>query len=123
MCAYSWLRRLRRPLLAGVLLALVLAQTLGAIHRIVHAPLAGGHAALVTGAKATSHPLAALFAGHAGEQGCELYDQLSHADLLPVLPAALPPAAPAPVLDAAAPGGCVAQPVAGPPARGPPARA
>ncbi|MGZ5205811.1 MAG: hypothetical protein ACXWCU_15685 [Caldimonas sp.] len=82
--------RLQRRLLPYLLLALALAQTLGAMHRIVHSPLALQHGV----AKAVPHGFAALFAGHASEQGCDAYDQLSHADLLPATTAALPPAAP-----------------------------
>jgi hypothetical protein len=86
--------RLHR-LLPLLLLAVALAQTLGAMHRIVHLP----HAARGDGQKATPtpHRFAALFAGHASEQGCELYDQLSHADLVPGAIASLtavPPAMP-----------------------------
>jgi hypothetical protein len=119
MLSFPWLRRLRRPLLAGVLLALVAAQTLGAIHRIVHATLPNGEFAFVS-AKGTPHGLAALFAGHSGEQGCEVYDQLAHADLLPALPPALPPAVPEPAPGAVVHIGCVAQPIAASLARGPP---
>jgi hypothetical protein len=90
--------RMRRSLCGVLLLALVVAQTLGALHRIVHAPLlahlASGSAAFAGNADAARNPggLAALFSGHASEQGCDLYDQLSHADLLPagVAPLALP---------------------------------
>ena len=120
MRSHFWPRRLRRPLLAGVLLALVLAQTLGAMHRIVHAPRANGQVAAGLAAKGMPHGLAALFAGHSGEQGCELYDQLVHADLLPVLPPALPPVPPAPAPDAVVRVACFAQPIAGHLARGPP---
>lgn len=76
--------RFRRTLFSIVLLALVLAQTLSLVHRIVHSPLAV-HATAPSGAPLT-HPatdwLKALFAGHSTEQGCELYDQLAHSDLL-----------------------------------------
>ncbi len=69
-----------------MLLALVLAQTLSLVHRIVHSPLAL-HATAPSGAPLTppaSDWLKALFAGHSTEQGCELYDQLGHADFLAV---------------------------------------
>ena len=122
MLSSTWLRRLRCPLLAGVLLALVAAQTLGAMHRIVHATLGNGQFAFAS-AQDKPHGLARLFAGHAGEQGCEFYDQLAHADLLPALPPSLPPPAAAPVPDAVVHVGCIAQPIAGHLARGPPARA
>lgn len=70
-----------------LLVALVLAQTLGLIHRIVHAPI-GAHPA-VTASASTSSGIAwmkALFAGHSSEHGCHLYDQLSHADAVPQAP-------------------------------------
>lgn len=78
--------RLRRTLFSMVLLAFALAQTLGVVHRIVHSPLAV-HATAPAGADAThaaGNWLKALFAGHRTEQGCELYDQLSHSDLMQV---------------------------------------
>jgi hypothetical protein len=79
-------RRFRQAVFAIVLLALGLAQTLGAMHRIVHAPvmLHALGAGAAQPATAGPHWLQALFAGHTHEQGCDLYDQLSHADLLGV---------------------------------------
>lgn len=124
---------LRRATAAALLFALVLAQTLGAMHRIVHAPIAAHAAAAAAHAGATATPsaaatlsavarpraaatpafptlrtatapagsgwLLALFSGHASEQGCDLYDQLSHADGLPMaaLASAVAPALPAPI--------------------------
>lgn len=75
-------RRYRRTLCGVVMLALVFAQTLGLVHRIVHSPLAL-HAATQAVAPAGDW-VKALFAGHSTEQGCDLYDQLSHADLIHV---------------------------------------
>ena len=79
--------RFRRFACSTLLLALVLAQTLGLVHRIVHAPL-GGHPAMSASVSMTSSTgwLKALFAGHSSEQGCDLYDQLSHADAVPQAP-------------------------------------
>ena len=77
--------RIRRLACATLLVALVLAQTLGLVHRIVHAPI-GGHPAVTASASTASSGIAwlkALFAGHSSEQGCDLYDQLSHADAVP----------------------------------------
>ena len=77
--------RLRRSLCMTVLVALALTQTLGLVHRIVHAP-SGAHPAFAVGGTAAAQPssgigwLKALFAGHSSEQGCDLYDQFSHAD-------------------------------------------
>ena len=90
-------RRLRAVLCAGLLLALVLAQTLGLVHRVVHAPLvlqgAAGAAHRVAPApseapfaQGVKRGLPALFAGHVFEHGCDLYDQASHADMLGVAP-------------------------------------
>jgi len=84
-------RRLRQ-LLPVLLLALAFAQTLGAMHRIVHTPNHGGGAARA--ATTTPSPMTFLFAGHASEQGCDLFDQLSHADFLPAVAVALAPLVP-----------------------------
>ncbi len=63
-----------RSLVLSLCLALALLQTLGVMHRVVHAPHgADGHA---TGW------LERLFAGHAANgHGCDAYDQASHGDL------------------------------------------
>ena len=89
--------QLRRLACSALLVALVLAQTLGLVHRIVHAPT-GGHSALAVPVLASASAsaameagtrwLKALFSGHSSEQGCDLYDQLSHADAVPEAPAA-----------------------------------
>ena len=81
--------RIRRLACSILLVALVIAQTLGLVHRIVHAPIVGHPA--VTAAASTNVGTAwmkALFAGHSSEQGCDLYDQLSHADAVPPAPVA-----------------------------------
>jgi len=72
-----------------LLVALVLAQTLGLVHRIVHAPI-GGHPPVSASASMAAGAgwLKALFPGHSSEHGCDLYDQLSHADAVPEAPAA-----------------------------------
>ena len=82
-------RRLRHTILGVVLLALALAQTLGAVHRIVHSPLSAPAVGSDWSARSGSTWLQALFAGHGNEQGCDLYDQLSHADLIQVAVAAV----------------------------------
>lgn len=109
-------RRLHRKLLPFVLVALALAQTLGAMHRIVHAPLALQNEV----ATAAPHGLAALFAGHGTEHGCDFYDQLSHADLLPGTIAVLPPAVPVESVESLHLAWHVASQGAGFLARGPP---
>ena len=75
--------RFKRALIASVLLAFVLAQALGLMHRIVHAPFVGYglvHAS-AEAPRADVSWVKALFAGHDHERGCDLYDQSSHADL------------------------------------------
>lgn len=91
---------------AGVLaLVLLLSQSLGLLHGIVHGPLnATGHAAHM--APVASEParqadgfLIRLFGGHrshSSDSACRLYDQSSHCDAMPglpllVLPLVLPP--------------------------------
>ena len=70
-------------LLVSVLLSLVFAQGLGAMHRVLHAPriaasvLAGMAAPVHAGASV----IEALFAGHDTAHACDQYDQLNHADL------------------------------------------
>jgi hypothetical protein len=129
--------RRRRMLCLAMLVALALAQTLGLIHRIVHAP-AGSYAAFVassagagaafntgsTGAAAAFNTstdwLKALFAGHASEQGCDLYDQFSHADGVPAAPAVVVLLAAADVASPSPAASRVAAQAAGFLARGPP---
>lgn len=88
----------RRVGLWVAVVALLVAQTLGLAHRVVHP---GGAVAGVEHTHAHTHGhehesghhpslLAALFAGHDEAPDCRLYDQLSHADLLPALPVAVP---------------------------------
>lgn len=75
--------RFKRALITAVLLAFVLAQALGLMHRVLHAPLVG-HGVARASAEAPQAGLLwvkALFAGHLSERGCDLYDQSSHADL------------------------------------------
>jgi hypothetical protein len=78
--------RIRRLACSTLLIALVFAQTLGLVHRIVHAPTIG-HPALLAAAAAATPPgtawLKAVLAGPSSEHGCDLYDQLSPADAVP----------------------------------------
>jgi hypothetical protein len=87
--------------------ALLWAQALGLAHRIVHGPQLGGLHALAQPAVAAPDAtavvadgfLAQLFAGHQADSDCRVFEQLSHADTLPVLPLlALPALAPLPPL-------------------------
>lgn len=77
--------RLRRSVVAVVLMALAFAQTLGLMHRIVHAPVLVAAGVARLHASAPLHGLQALFAGHGSDQGCHLYDQSSHPDLATVI--------------------------------------
>ena len=81
--------QVRRLACSTLLVALVLAQTLGLVHRIVHGPT-GGHPAAAAARSNSSGTawMKALFAGHFSEQGCDLYDQLGHADAVPQAPIA-----------------------------------
>ncbi len=118
----------RVALCSVLLLALALAQTLGFVHRIVHAPLmlqatAGAvpQSMPAPSAAPSKHGLQALFAGHFFEHGCDLFDQASHADMLGVasvvaMPIELPSEAPARAL----PMWQIAAQAAGFLARGPP---
>ena len=72
-----FLPSLRRSLIGLMLVALVLTQALGVMHRMM-----SGHAtsAAHTDDASASH-LNALFAGHHNERDCKVFDQLAQADL------------------------------------------
>lgn len=78
-----------------MLLALVLAQSLGLMHRLAHANLSTqavpgtvwSHQATST----TGDWLQALFGWHHHKSDCESYDQLTHGDALKCEPAAVQP--------------------------------
>ena len=115
--------RFKRALITGVLLAFVLAQALGLMHRIVHAPLPGQgfvHAS-VEAPQAGLSWLKALFAGHDNERACDLYDQSSHADLACGDAPSLALQGPNATADVIHPGWQLAAQAAGFLARGPPA--
>jgi hypothetical protein len=82
----------RTALICAVLLALVLAQSLGLLHRLAH----GWHASQAFALQADAHAgdgLKGLFGGHAKDSGaCDLYDQLTHADALWSVPVLMLPA-------------------------------
>ncbi|WP_425258200.1 hypothetical protein ACPOLB_22110 [Rubrivivax sp. RP6-9] len=86
--------RHRRPLALAWLLAaaMLLAQGLGLVHAVRHAPGLAHPAGLASVHDHGAGPVqvAAAFGGHDGQDAasCRLYDQLTHADVLPV--AALP---------------------------------
>jgi hypothetical protein len=82
----------RTTLICVVLLALVMAQSLGLLHRLAH----GGHASpAMVALQADTHSgdaLKSLFGGHEKDSGaCDLYDQLTHADALWSVPALVLP--------------------------------
>jgi len=97
MFSFPRLPARRSTLIATVLVALVLAQWLGITHRVAHAHESASHAA-VAGEHEAEHGFEALF-GHDRGSACDLYDQLTHADALPGVPASvLPVVAPMPVV-------------------------
>jgi hypothetical protein len=68
--------------------SLLLAQLLGFLHRATHPSVAWKAFASAEASASQAPPhIAALFAGHALDTDCRLFDQLAHADLasLPVL--------------------------------------
>jgi hypothetical protein len=79
---------LRRVLLWPLVLALLVAQTLGLVHGVAHSPVQQ-----VTRAAAAQHDdpahglIDSLFAGHGTDADCRLYDQLSHGDTAACVPA------------------------------------
>ena len=82
-------KRLRRWLVLLTVASLLLAQSLGLLHRAVHQPAGGNTFAAVTAPHALS-AVASLFAGHTLDTDCRLFDQLAHADLAPLPALALP---------------------------------
>ena len=85
-----FLPSLRRSLIGLMLVALVLTQALGVMHRMM-----SGHATSAAQTDDARAPhLKALFAGHHSERDCKVFDQLAQADLaggLAVVPAAQDP--------------------------------
>ena len=95
----------RRGLLWLLLVALVAAQTLGLMHRVVHLAGTGEPMALVAqglhshqGQAGARGWMADLFSSH-DDSGCRDYDQLGHGGMVPDVPAVpLPALAPAFIL-------------------------
>lgn len=101
----------RWHVVAALLLAMVLLQTLGLVHQVLHAGGPHATAGLVDRSGAFSH---------SDESECRLFDQLAQGDLAWFAP---PTAAPAPALRSFAPAlsaGRLAAQAAGYLARGPP---
>ncbi len=118
----------RRSAFALLLVALVVVQTLGLMHRIVHlhgrsqssdAPVVG--VINVAGDTGQSSWVKALFEGHDSERDCAQYDQLSHGDLASGNVATTTSVAPELPVVAQHPGWHLAAQAAGFLARGPPA--
>ena len=110
-------RRTRRAWLPLVAAALLFAQMLGLVHRIVHAPVKHETFAVAASTLAVDK----LFGDHDDASKCRLYDQLAHADLaVDTTPVA---ALPAPFGIASVPHSAwhIAAQAAGFLARGPPA--
>lgn len=72
----------RAALIAAVLMALVFAQTLGLIHRAVHANGAPPQRSALS-CPADGQWLKTLFSSHHGNADCQSYDHLTHGDSLP----------------------------------------
>ena len=79
--------RNRSMLLWWLALALLVAPALGHMHRIVHGPQTHTPHAQVHAPHAQAHGVADLFAVHGDDSSCRLFDQLTHSDALPALPA------------------------------------
>lgn len=86
---------LRAALVVAVLLALVLAQSLGRMHRLAHVNLATqavpGTVWSYQATSTTGDWLQALFGWHHHKSDCESYDQLTHGDALKSVAAAVQP--------------------------------
>ncbi|TFZ00150.1 hypothetical protein [Ramlibacter humi] len=109
----------RRALIVLLLPVLLLAQLIGLLHGIAHAPLA--HPVSVAAPAAESKPpLAGLFQAH-DDGTCRLFDQLSHGDAAPCVPVVLPALLPPTVVVRALHGLALARWAALFDARGPPA--
>lgn len=118
---------MRRWVLGLAVCAVLAAQMLGLLHRVVHSPLVAlvppaavadghGHAHL-----RPADALRKLFFGHGSASDCRVYDQVGHSDALPALAIlALPATVPAFVLQYFA-GEFIARWAALFDARGPPA--
>lgn len=76
-------------LLAWLVAAMLLAQALGLMHGIVHAPHAGALHQSVAGGQLDGELaqgwVARLFAAHDDDSACRLYDQTSHGDCAPAV--------------------------------------
>ena len=79
---------LRRVLLWPLVLALLVAQTLGLVHGVAHSPVQqAGHVASGLHDEPAHGLIDTLFAGHGTDADCRLYDQLAHGDAPACVPA------------------------------------
>ena len=69
-----------RRLIVGLLLCMLVMQSLGQWHRVVHAQGPGHGAAFGTGS-AQAHAVAKLFGSHHGNEDCLAFDQATPADV------------------------------------------
>lgn len=85
-------RRLAAALALAVAMLVLLVQTLGFVHRVVHLPHAAAGPALPLVTHSHAHFLNDLFAGHASDADCRVFDQLVDGDSACGVPAVvLPP--------------------------------
>ena len=82
------LRRILTPLVFAMVVLMLLAQALGWVHRIAHSPasLRAVDASFdaqpsVTAELPLAHWVQALLPAHDSDRSCQLYDQLTHADV------------------------------------------
>ena len=133
------LRRLRTPLIFAMVALLLWVQALGLVHRVAHAPGVVRGVAAAPEAQASAAPaqrqangiratvlqgpgVQALLPVHDSERGCQLYDQLTHADAAPVAVLSVVQQTAQAVPQATHRASCIAAQAAGFLARGPPAQ-
>lgn len=82
------LRRILTPLIFVIAVLMLLAQALGLVHRIAHPPASLRAVAAsveaqpsVTAGLPLAHWVQALLPAHNSDRSCQLYDQLTHADV------------------------------------------
>ena len=110
---------IRRRLVWLLVFALVTAQALGLMHRVVHAPHGHAPAHQQVQASHATDWVAGLFAAHHDDSTCRLFDPLNH-EGAPSVPAVLLPLVPASFFLDFFQGECLARWAALYDARGPP---
>ena len=83
------LRRILTPLIFAMVVPMLLAQALGWVHRIAHSPASLRAVAAsvetqpsVTAGLPLAHWVQALLPAHDSDRSCQLFDQLTHADVV-----------------------------------------